>query len=76
MWHLEAVCNVSYKNPIIFVIFLPFFKGSKFYENQLKKEAVLQRHIAEQQKRIDRLSPAQIDEGVTEVINIYFHMSM
>ena len=38
----------------------------------MKKEAVLQRHIAEQQTRIDQLSPAQIDEGVREVCDQYF----
>ena len=51
-----------------------FVTGSKFYENQLKKEAVMQRRITEQQKRLDQLSDRHIEEGKEEVATIFFHM--
>ena len=51
-----------------------FVTGSTFYENQLKDEAVMQRRITEQQKRLDQLSDRQIEEGKEEVATIFFHM--
>ena len=41
--------------------------GSKFYENEKKKEEQVNKRVEEQQRKLQDISPAQLKEGVDQV---------
>ena len=48
-------------------MFTIFMVGSKFYENERKKEEQMKRRIEEQKLKIGRITEEQLQQGLTEV---------
>ena len=44
-----------------------YFEGSKFYENERKKEEQMKKRIEEQKLKIEKITDKQLQQGLIEV---------
>ena len=44
-----------------------YFSGSKFYENERKKEEQMKKRIEEQKVKIEKITDKQLQQGIIEV---------